>query len=58
MDDTKKKSFSVRLQPSLKQRLHLTAIRASQTVESWVEEAIREKLDREEKKKGVKKDEQ
>lgn len=49
MDEERRRSRSIKIKPSILRRVHHRAIESQKRVGEWVEEAIREKLDREQK---------
>ena len=50
MDEERRRSRSIKVRPSILRKAHHRAIESQKRVGEWVEEAIQEKLDREEKK--------
>ena len=49
MDEEIRRSRSIKIRPSILRKAHHRAIESQQRVGEWVEEAIEEKLDREQK---------
>ena len=49
MDEERRRSRSVKIRPSILRKAHHRAIEAQKRVGEWVEEAIEEKIEREEK---------
>ena len=49
MDDEVRQSKSIKMKPSIVRKAHLKAIEQGKTLSRWVEDAIGEKIDREEK---------
>ncbi len=47
MDKENRRSRSIKIKPSILRKAHHRAIESQKRVGEWVEEAIREKLDRE-----------
>ena len=50
MDEEIRRSRSIKIRPSILRKAHHRAIEAQKRVGEWVEEAIGEKIEREEKK--------
>ena len=50
MDEESRRSRNIKIKPSILRKAHHRAIESQKRVGEWVEEAIEEKLDREEKK--------
>jgi len=49
MDEEIRQSRSIKIKPSILRKVHHKAIESQKRVGAWVEEAIEEKLDREQK---------
>ena len=54
MDDEARESKSIKMKPSIVRKAHLKAIEQGKTLGRWIEDAIEEKIEREEKIKAVK----
>ena len=54
MNDEAKESKSITMKSSIVRRAHLKAIEQGKTLGRWIEDAIKEKLEREERVKAVK----
>ncbi|MBA7522840.1 hypothetical protein ES705_14960 [subsurface metagenome] len=50
MNDEVRQSKSIKMKPSIVRRAHLKAVEQGRTLGRWIEDAIEEKLEREEKK--------
>jgi len=54
MDDEARESKSIKMKPSIVRKAHLKAIEQGKTLGRWIEDAIEEKVEREEKIKAAK----
>ena len=54
MGDEARESKSIKMKPSVVRKAHLKAIEQGKTLGRWIEDAIEEKIEREEKIKAVK----
>ena len=50
MNNEVRESKSIKMKPSIVRKAHIKAVEQGKTLGRWVEDAIEEKLDREEKK--------
>lgn len=53
MDDEARESKSIKMKPSIVRKAHLKAIEQGKTLGRWIEDAIEEKIEREEKSKRL-----
>ena len=54
MNDEARESQSIKMKPSIVRRAHLKAIEEGKTLGRWIEDAIEEKIERDERVKAVK----
>jgi len=54
MNDEARESKSIKMKPSIVRRAHLKAIEEGKTLGRWIEDAIEEKIERDERVKAVK----